>query len=167
MVQHSGDVKIGGNGYGTLSSGLRRDGPYTLWNSELILTGCNVQATVKSGSVTVAGCTSLCEDAAAPPTADDDENGSVTDRCSGSSTGCCRANIVDDGSSSTGSGTSYAYDVQLRSLGGRSRNRSADLPVRVFVAQSGWFDNSSVSHDLLHTQAAGHLQRKQSQFPFG
>jgi hypothetical protein len=83
MVQHSGDVKIGGNGYGTLSSGLRRDGPYTLWNSEFILTGCNVQATVKSGSVTVASYTLLCEDAEA----DDYENGSVIDRCSGSSTG--------------------------------------------------------------------------------
>ncbi|KAM0846973.1 hypothetical protein ACQ4PT_055322 [Festuca glaucescens] len=141
-AQHIGAVKIG-------VSGLRRDGPYTLWRSELILIGCNVQATVKSGNVTVAGCTSLCEDAAA----DDDENGSVTDdRCYGSSTGCCRANIVTPGydGSSTGSGTSSAYDVQLTSLGGRSRNRSTDLPVRVFVAYNGWFDNSSLSHDLLH-----------------
>jgi hypothetical protein len=42
-----------------------------------------VQATVKSGSVTVASYTLLCEDAEA----DDYENGSVIDRCSGSSTG--------------------------------------------------------------------------------
>ncbi|XP_044411078.1 wall-associated receptor kinase 3 isoform X1 [Triticum aestivum] len=159
-VQRNGDVKIkvdaNGNGNGTFSQGLKHDGPYMLltvllpFRSELILMGCNVQATVKSGNATVASCTSLCDDTA-------DYETSVIDRCSGGSTGCCRANIIkpgydDDGRGEVYSSSSTAYDVQLRRLG--RWNRSADrdrFPVRVFIAERGWFDNTSVSNDLLQT----------------
>jgi hypothetical protein len=51
------------------------NGLFGLLRNELIQTGCNVHATVKSSIVTMAGCTSLYQD-------DDDENGSATDRCS-------------------------------------------------------------------------------------
>ncbi|KAI4979301.1 hypothetical protein ZWY2020_016054 [Hordeum vulgare] len=167
-VQYNGDVKVDvdahGNGNGTFSRGLRSDGPYSLStmkniHSELILTGCNVQATVKSGNDTVASCTSLCGDKAdRDPYATDDES-SVAQPCSGG-TGCCRADIVTvdgyddkDGEvlyNSSSTGTSK-YTVQLRWFG---RNRSADLerfPVRVFVADNRWFDDSSIYNDLLQT----------------
>jgi len=164
FAHRNGDVKVefggDGNGNGTFSHGLRRDGPYMLYSeSELILTGCNVQATVKSGNVTVASCTSLCRisdnDDKGPPTADDERNGPER-YCSGGSTGCCRADVFtaagyyDDGEvyNSTSTGTSK-YDVELRWVGW---NRSADLerlPVRVFIAHNDWFDNSSVYDDLL------------------
>ena len=93
QAQHNGDVKIDTSGNGIMSSGLRRDGPYRLWNSELILTGCNVQATVKSGNTTVASCTSLCEQDDVAPY----DESSVTVQCSSGSKGCCRANIVTPG----------------------------------------------------------------------
>ncbi|XP_044953125.1 uncharacterized protein LOC123403249 isoform X1 [Hordeum vulgare subsp. vulgare] len=154
-VKRNGDVKIDvdahGNGKGTFSKGLRLHGPYMLLTmsslrSQLILTGCNVEATVKSGNVTVASCTSLCDDTA-------DYEISVIDRCSGGSTGCCCANIIspyyhDDGRSQVYSTSNTAYDVLLRRLGSWNRDR---FPVRVFVAQRGWFDNTSVSNDMLQT----------------
>ncbi|VAI53355.1 unnamed protein product [Triticum turgidum subsp. durum] len=149
-VVRQGDIKIhldaDGNGNGMLRSGLRHDVPLTLQNygqSELILTGCNVQATVKCGNITVASCTSLCGRFAPAPIADD---GSV--RCSGG-TGCCHGDVMfdeDDSSSTSG------YDVQLTWLG--HGNRSADLelfPMRVFIANTDWFANGSISNDLLQT----------------
>ncbi|XP_037450629.1 wall-associated receptor kinase 5-like [Triticum dicoccoides] len=162
QAQRNGDVKIDGNGNGMFSRGLRRDGPYSLStvktvHSELILTGCNMQATVKSGNVIVASCTSVCGDKAdRDPYAADDES-SVGLPCSGG-TGCCRAGIVTmdgydkDGEvyNSSSTGTSK-YTVQLRWFGW---NRSADLerfPVRVFVADHRWFDDSSIYNDLLQT----------------
>ncbi|KAF7082902.1 hypothetical protein CFC21_086736 [Triticum aestivum] len=157
-VQRNGDVKISvdahGNGNSTFSRGLRRHGPYTLasYQNELILTGCNVQATVKNGNVTLASFTSLCKEDLAPQAAEDES--SLTKRCSGG-TGCCHTDIVtpagyDEGEaySISSTGTSK-YDVQLRWFGW---NRSADLerfPVRVFIAEKGWYDNTSISKDLL------------------
>ncbi|XBH60221.1 hypothetical protein VPH35_114848 [Triticum aestivum] len=159
MAQHNGDIKIDfdadGNGKGTFSTGLwdDEDGPYTLssWN-ELILTGCNVQATVKSGNVTLASCTSLCQGLrpAARMTPD------AVVECSGG-TGCCRADIVmdpfapgDQEAKVYRSSSMSDYDVQLTSLG--LGNRSADMerfPVHVFIANHGWFQNTSVYNDML------------------
>uniref|UniRef100_A0ACD5Z9W7 Uncharacterized protein n=1 Tax=Avena sativa TaxID=4498 RepID=A0ACD5Z9W7_AVESA len=173
-AQHNGDVKIDFHGdvigNGTfINHVVRRDGPYMLERgSELILTGCNVQATMKDGNITVASCTSLCQfrdnynndnddgddDDAETPTPPYIELSHVVAQCSGSSTGCCRADIVAPGDYDSQVHTSGRYDVHLRWFGW---NRSADLevlPVRVFVAQYGWFDNSSVYTDLLQTRRA-------------
>ncbi|KAI4979299.1 hypothetical protein ZWY2020_016052 [Hordeum vulgare] len=158
VVQRNGDIKVelhaDGNGNGVFSRGLRLDGPYTLAGGEheLILTGCNVQATMLNGNVTLASCTSLCDEQTSVYV------NSLIDRCSGGSNGCCRANIItpgydDDGRSQVYSTGNTAYDVQLRRL--RGWNRSADrdqFPMRVFVADRRWFDNTSVSNDLLQTR---------------
>uniref|UniRef100_A0A8I7BG93 Wall-associated receptor kinase galacturonan-binding domain-containing protein n=1 Tax=Hordeum vulgare subsp. vulgare TaxID=112509 RepID=A0A8I7BG93_HORVV len=152
-VRH-GDIKIDldadGNGKGMFSSGLMSDVPYTLANygrTELILTGCNVQATVKKGNITVASCISLCGSFGAGPI---EYDGTV--RCSGG-TGCCHGDIVsNDNENEVDSSSTSGYDVQLTWLG--HGNRSADLerfPMRVFIADVQWFANSSISSDLLQT----------------
>ncbi|XP_044954444.1 wall-associated receptor kinase 2-like [Hordeum vulgare subsp. vulgare] len=158
LVQRNGDVKMdvdaNGNGNGTFSRSLRHDGPYMFYShSELILTGCNVQATVKSGRVILASCTSLCDD-----TSTTHDEGSVFDRCSGGSTGCCRADIVtrsydDNGKvyNSSSTDTASACDVEIKRLGCWNHS-CADLeqfPVRVFVADRRWFGNASISNELL------------------
>ncbi|VAH01268.1 unnamed protein product [Triticum turgidum subsp. durum] len=153
-VLRQGDIKIhldaDGNGKGMLSFGLRHDVPYTLarfGESELILTGCNVQATVKSGNITVASCTSLCDSSGFGPITYD---GTV--RCYGG-TGCCHGEIViNDHENEANSNITSGYDVQLTWLG--HGNRSADLelfPMRVFIADIQWFADSFISEDLLQT----------------
>uniref|UniRef100_A0ACD5V6Y5 Uncharacterized protein n=1 Tax=Avena sativa TaxID=4498 RepID=A0ACD5V6Y5_AVESA len=163
-AQHSGDIKIGVDAHGSGNGTFLGHGPYTLDSgNELTLTGCNVQATVKDGNITVASCTSLCQYRVNYNynynNEDNDEEeetqiGSVVSPCSGSSTGCCRADIVVPELYDNQVYTSGRYVVQLRWFGW---NRSADLevlPVRVFVAGKGWFDNSSVYTDLLQTRRA-------------
>ncbi|XP_037450556.1 wall-associated receptor kinase 3-like [Triticum dicoccoides] len=131
------------------SGRLRHDVPYMFprfGQSELIVTGCNVHATVKRGNITVASCTTLCDSLVpAAPIADD---GTV--RCSGG-TGCCHGDVVFSDDENEVNGSSIpGYDVQLTWLG--HGNRSADLerfPMRVFIADIQWFANSSISNDLL------------------
>ncbi|KAE8766829.1 hypothetical protein D1007_61879 [Hordeum vulgare] len=153
VVRH-GDIKIDldadGNGKGMFSIGHRHDVPYTLagfGRTQLILTGCNVLATVKKGNITVASCISLCDSFEAGPIKYD---GTV--RCSGG-TGCCHGDIVsNDDENEVYSNNTSGYDVQITWLG--HGNRSADLekfPMRVFIADIEWFANSSISNDLLQT----------------
>ncbi|KAE8787158.1 Wall-associated receptor kinase 2 [Hordeum vulgare] len=110
----------------------------------------------------MASCTSLCDDTA--DEAQPDESG-VAVRCSGG-TGCCRADIiVPTDYDSSDAGTSK-YDVQLTRMGGWNRSTDLEhLPVRVFVADNRWFDNSSISNDLLQTGRP--WQRRRWQLLFG
>ncbi|XP_044321049.1 wall-associated receptor kinase 3-like [Triticum aestivum] len=107
--------------------------------NELILTGCNVRATLKNGDATIGGCSSLC----------DDGDGPLLSRpesrmlCSG--IGCCHVAIVVNHQTAA----VFSYDVQLEWFG---RNRSADearMPARVFVASEGWVEQRRVLNRLL------------------
>ena len=62
-VTHTGEIKTDANGSGWLGGALRDDGPYVLSSdSELILTGCNVRATLRvGGGATISSCSSVCE----------------------------------------------------------------------------------------------------------
>jgi hypothetical protein len=133
-----------GSGNGTLGS-LDDDGPYTLSNeNELILTGCNVQATLKiNGGVPVSSCAAFCDYSKGPleylPSRLDS---SVL--CSG--IGCCQAPIVVNREVAAAAGGNKlvriaSYDVEVASFGW---NHSADRewPTRLFIAKRGWFEQS-------------------------
>ncbi|KAM0879963.1 hypothetical protein ACQ4PT_033890 [Festuca glaucescens] len=133
-----------------LGGALDRPGgaPYSLADgNELVLTGCNVQATLlRNGNVTAGSC-SLCHEK------DDVDaglssfmNGAkilrhdevLRDRCSG--LGCCLAPTIVGASHDADAMMSASLGIELHWFG---RNSSADrerAPVRAFVAQKGWFD---------------------------
>ncbi|CAM0913419.1 unnamed protein product [Alopecurus aequalis] len=124
-------------------------GPYRLSAAfnELVVTGCNVQATLLrngDGDAAVSSCFSFCYD-------DDDDymddwasmqrvaqgkgrQSDVGARCAG--VGCCRAPVVIGEADAAAA----VYSIKLSWFG---RNSSADrerAPVRAFVAMEGWFD---------------------------
>lgn len=122
--------------------------PYTLSSSnELILTGCNAQATLlglgDAGNANtgtndniISGCASFCSSTIKPYA------GGVASGhdkyCSGM--GCCQAPISTD---------STPKELQFRWF---NRNHSRDLiplPVYVFVAEEGWFDQRWVTDELV------------------
>ncbi|XP_044978649.1 wall-associated receptor kinase 3-like [Hordeum vulgare subsp. vulgare] len=143
-VIRTGDIKVDGNGEGTLDGGLTTNGPYTISSNKLILTGCNVQATLKNGDVTVSSCSSVCENGDGPSHVRSTLEEGM--QCSGN--GCCQSDIVFDPAEVPGRlASSTSYDVQLKWFGW---NRSADhqWPAHVFVARYDWF-----SHTLLQTDA--------------
>ncbi|XBI69218.1 hypothetical protein VPH35_048320 [Triticum aestivum] len=143
----TGDIIVDGNGEGMLGGGLTTDGPYTISSNQLILTGCNVQATLKNSDVTVSSCSSLCGNGDGLSLALSRLEAGI--QCSGN--GCCQSDIVFEPSQVAGRlVNSTSYDVQLKWFGW---NRSMDQqwPVRVFVARSGWFSRTSVFHELLRT----------------
>lgn len=143
-VVYTGDIKTDGGGRGRLG-GLGEGGPCALMPSmnKLILLGCNVRATLRSGNVTMSSCSSVCGKGVASGMAS--LFGQDDMLCSG--IGCCEAPIVGRDRL-----TSY-YDVELQSLG---QNRSDDQqwPARVFVAKMGWFETRSVWKQLSMRAAA-------------
>ncbi|XP_044949343.1 wall-associated receptor kinase 3-like [Hordeum vulgare subsp. vulgare] len=145
-----GDVKIDGDGNGSIFSGGPDHGTYNIrladtWvyrQNELILLGCNVRATLKHGNATVSACSSLCGD-----DQPHQHKWYVPSRLESSMVctglGCCQAPIV------AAAAAVGEVRVQLEWFG---RNRSADeerMPTRVFVADRGWFEKKQVSDPLL------------------
>nr|CDM87080.1 unnamed protein product [Triticum aestivum] len=142
---YMGDIKVDGNGEGTLRGGLTTDGPYTISSNKLIIVSCNVQATLKNGDVTVSSCSSICINGDGLSEARSTLEAGM--QCSGN--GCCQSDIVFDPAEVAGrlvNGTSYS--VQLKWFGW---NRSADQqwPARVFVVSHGWFSHTPAFLELL------------------
>ncbi|KAL6844961.1 hypothetical protein ACP4OV_025620 [Aristida adscensionis] len=112
-------------------------------SNELVLTGCNVMAMLvgdgdgKPGSIS-GGCVSFCSDR-------EPAFGYIGRRagkyCSGAH--CCQM-AVDDSPYSAPTG------LQVRWLNGRSNDDDRNsVPVYVFVAEEGWFDQRPVADDLI------------------
>ncbi|XP_037481814.1 wall-associated receptor kinase 5-like [Triticum dicoccoides] len=140
-----GGIKFDADGNGKLSGGLRDDGPFGLsrFPNELTLMGCNVQATLKNGNITMSSCSSLCQDGIGLVDEEPLTSPTRSLRCSG--WGCCQADIIIDHEEVEGKLVPItSYDVELKWLGW---NRSADneWPVTVFVARSAWFGNRWLS----------------------
>ncbi|WVZ78925.1 LOW QUALITY PROTEIN: hypothetical protein U9M48_026565 [Paspalum notatum var. saurae] len=121
-------------------AGMGDDGPFVLMAggfNELVLTGCNVQATLHgaNGGV-VTGCASICTD-------DSGEfyraGGTGSKMCSGM--GCCQAPVPVGRTS---------FDVHFKRLDDADVSpRALHKPVHVFVADAGWFDTEEVSSEIL------------------
>uniref|UniRef100_A0ACD5Y2U3 Uncharacterized protein n=1 Tax=Avena sativa TaxID=4498 RepID=A0ACD5Y2U3_AVESA len=153
LVMRAGTVSIdAASGSGTFGGGLRADGPYTLsTGNELVLTGCNVQATLqeRNSSISISRCSSLCPDGmdVKAEMEDDADVGSDGRKYCDGGVGCCQgrtgfARWVRERTFRT-----LSYDVQLEWFG---EDRAADekrLATRVFVAKEGWFDDRKVHHN--------------------
>ncbi|VAI38940.1 unnamed protein product [Triticum turgidum subsp. durum] len=132
---HAGDIKIDADGNGTFGGGLRVHGPYMLtFNNELIVTGCNVMATLQeeSSHIIMSACASFCPDPNGAFSEGIDHSGPGK-YCNGQ--GCCQAAIAVIRDEAAG------Y-VAFKWFGqNRSSDNEAGPPARVFVAEEGWFDN--------------------------
>ncbi|KAM3277692.1 hypothetical protein ACQJBY_045537 [Aegilops geniculata] len=84
-VVHAGNIQTDGNGRGRIGDG----GPYALppAGNQLVLVGCNVQATLRSGNLTLSSCSSFCHDGRTSYM----KSGKSSLLCSGM--GCCQAPI--------------------------------------------------------------------------
>uniref|UniRef100_A0A453LN94 EGF-like domain-containing protein n=1 Tax=Aegilops tauschii subsp. strangulata TaxID=200361 RepID=A0A453LN94_AEGTS len=145
-----GDVKIDGDGNGSIFSGGPDHGTYNImltdtWvygANELILLGCNVRAMLKHGNATVSACSTLCgDDQPHQPMWTVPSRLESSMVCTG--LGCCQASIV------AAAAAVSEVRVQLEWFG---RNHSAEeerMPTRVFVAKEGWFEKKRVSGPLL------------------
>ncbi|VAI21176.1 unnamed protein product [Triticum turgidum subsp. durum] len=145
-----GDVKIDGDGNGSIFSGGPDHGTYSImlsddWGgegNELILLGCDVRVTLKHGNATLSACSTLCgDDQPHQPMWYVPSRLETSTVCAG--VGCCQAPIV------SAAAVVGNVRVQLEWFG---RNRSADeerMPTRVFVADHGWFEKKQVSEPLL------------------
>ncbi|VAH85418.1 unnamed protein product [Triticum turgidum subsp. durum] len=145
-VVHTGDVRTDGAGRGIFGEGgvLGDDGPYALSSAgnQLVLVGCNVRATLRSGNVTMSSCSSLCTNGFDGHT----EMLSRLDTsmlCSG--IGCCQARVVVDREELV---PVTSYDVQLEYFGSNRSRDGKRWPPRVFVARDEWFSPWSVSQQL-------------------
>ncbi|XBI33479.1 hypothetical protein VPH35_056807 [Triticum aestivum] len=159
-VIRTGEIKVDGNGEGMLGGGLTTNGPYTLSSNQLILVGCNVQATLKNGEVTMASCSSGCKSGDGLSQALSTLEAGM--QCSGN--GCCQSDIVFDPAEVAGRLVDSAfYNVQLKWFGW---NHSADQqwPAHVFIAGSGWFSRTAVFHELLRKAAPASVDAMQVPF---
>ncbi|KAM3355329.1 hypothetical protein ACQJBY_025861 [Aegilops geniculata] len=158
-VVGTGDIKFDGNGEGTLGGGLTADGPYTISTNQLIVTGCNVQATLKNGDVTVSSCSSVCTNgdglSEALSTLEEGR------QCTGN--GCCQSDIVFDPADVAETLVhNTSYDVQLKWIGW-NRIRDQQWPAYVFVSLYDWFSRKPVFHELLRSD--GHASVDAMQVP--
>ncbi|KAL6601440.1 hypothetical protein ACP70R_044665 [Stipagrostis hirtigluma subsp. patula] len=122
--------------------GFGDDGPFVLSRSfnELVLTGCNVQATLHgdNGSF-VSGCSSFCSgswDAGGIIAVHNNSGGKY---CSG--IGCCQAPIP-----MVKRRTSFVVRVKWLDEDASMHDL---VPVYVFVAEDDWFDREEVGRDML------------------
>ncbi|XP_044398874.1 wall-associated receptor kinase 3 isoform X2 [Triticum aestivum] len=144
-VVYAGNIQTDGNGHGRLGGGLGDGGPYALppAGNQLVLVGCNVRATLRSGNLTLSSCSSFCHDGRTSYM----KSGKSSLLCSGM--GCCQAPIVVN--REVGAGGKLvpitSYDVELESFG-RNRSDGRRWPARVFVAKKGWFTTWSASKQL-------------------
>ncbi|KAM3406865.1 hypothetical protein ACQJBY_000737 [Aegilops geniculata] len=148
-VTHAGEIKTDANGSGWFGGGMRDDGPYMLsYDSELVLTGCNVRATLKDGGgAIISSCSSLCEAGHKPFNLDMDSRVPGEMLCT--TIGCCQARIVFN--QPLEAMPKLSYGVQLDYFGGNRTTDLERLPARVFVATNRWFKQPSVSTELLQT----------------
>ncbi|KAE8771274.1 wall-associated receptor kinase 3-like [Hordeum vulgare] len=147
-VVHAGSIQTDGHGRGRLGGGLGDGGPYALppAANQLVLVGCNVRATLRSGNVTLSSCSSLCHDGRTSYM----KSGKSSMLCSGM--GCCQAPIVVNHEVAAGGkllATFTSYDVEIEYFG---RNRSSDTRLR---------RQERLVHDmeLLKTTVVGHASR--------
>lgn len=125
VLRTAGDIKVDAGGRGSLGGGLgdKDDGPYSLGHNEFILVGCNAQATLKNGSITMSSCSSMCVDGDEPSRLGRSSSGFLSP-CSG--LGCCQAPIVVANHAAV-AGNKLAsitsYEVELNYFGS---NRTAD-----------------------------------------
>ncbi|VAH86429.1 unnamed protein product [Triticum turgidum subsp. durum] len=147
-VTHMGDIEVDSNGEGKLGGGLMTNGPFTISYNQLILVGCNVQATLKNGNVTMSGCSSVCKNGDGLAQARSTLEAGM--QCSGN--GCCQSDIVFNPEVAGMLSNNTSYDVQLKWFGW---NRSADQasPAHVFVTSYDWFSSTAIFHELLRTDA--------------
>ncbi|TVU10491.1 hypothetical protein EJB05_44026, partial [Eragrostis curvula] len=136
----TGGVRIGRGGAGVWrGAGMGDDDrvPFTLMPgdfNELVVTGCNVQATLQVDEDTiVSGCSSFCSKGGAEEF-HYGRNGSKY--CSG--IGCCQAPIPDG---------STSLDVRFKRLNNDPATRNLKH-VHIFVAEVDWFDKK-VGRDIL------------------
>lgn len=135
---------VGANKASVLGGALDlHDGPYFLpRGNELVVMGCNVQATLlrNPGNITVSSCLSFCRDGdillqTGSPFGDPNDDVSCS-AASPSEIGCCHAPAITDDKDDVAA----TYSVRLDWFG---RNSSADkerTPFRAFLAQEEWFD---------------------------
>ncbi|CAM0913354.1 unnamed protein product [Alopecurus aequalis] len=123
--------------------------PYRLQTAlnELVVTGCNVQATLlRNENIAVGSCFSFCYDGGNDDDSDDweplwhgqgaEKQVDVGVRCAG--VGCCRAPIVT--SLQEHGDAAAVYSIKLDWFGQNSTADRERAPVRAFVAADGWFD---------------------------
>ncbi|WVZ50150.1 hypothetical protein U9M48_001436 [Paspalum notatum var. saurae] len=148
-------VSTGGNGTTITTNGGGRLGslpaPYVLWDgNELVLVGCNVDATLlgverdNGNSTGILGeCASFCNSNSGPP---QDGTGGRNKFCSGV-TSCCQADIAS---------MTVPKRLLYRHL---ELNDSSTLeeksPVLAFIAEVGWFDQLPVAHKILSGESTG------------
>ncbi|KAJ1276568.1 hypothetical protein BS78_05G224100 [Paspalum vaginatum] len=149
-------VRTGGTGTGTSNSTTTNaDGglgslpaPYVLsTGNELVLIGCNVDATLlgverdNGNSTGILGeCASFCNSNSARPPPPQDGTGGRNKFCSGVSS-CCQADIA-------------SWTVPKRLLYRHlelndSSTQEEKSPVLAFIAEVGWFDQLPVAHKIL------------------
>ncbi|CAM0877142.1 unnamed protein product [Alopecurus aequalis] len=147
-VVHAGDIKMDwddGNGNGTFGRGLRVHGPYELseFSNELIVTGCNVMATMHEGSsrIIMSACASFCPGNGLFGIFMDPDHDGPGKYCHGKE--CCQAPIAGD---------EVAGYITMKWFGqNRGADQEASTPVRVFIAEKGWFDNYYRSGPMIIT----------------
>ncbi|VAH96219.1 unnamed protein product [Triticum turgidum subsp. durum] len=137
------NINMSSGGSGRLSLGYTEaigGAPYFLQQggNEMILTGCNVQATLRCNGNIVNRCASFCpiftDDNGSPLPAQYFAADYNSNSCS--NLGCCQSSIL---SSST------SYDVEVNRLGDCLRYGPVpdpfpdDVPMNVLIAEEGWF----------------------------
>ncbi|KQK07893.1 wall-associated receptor kinase 2 isoform X2 [Brachypodium distachyon] len=145
QVTSTGGVTVDAAGNGTLGGGVRDGMPYTLLTgvNELTLTGCNVRATVKSGNITMASCSAVCD---AYNTTMPDILTRDSLPCYGNR--CCQAEIIINHQVVAGELVPItSYDVELIYLGWNRSSDVARVPTRVFIAKKGWFEQVWLATD--------------------
>ncbi|KAF7067382.1 hypothetical protein CFC21_073282 [Triticum aestivum] len=144
-VVYAGNIPTDGNGQGRLGGGLGDGGPYALppAGNQLVLVGCNVRATLRSGNLTMSSCSSFCHDGRTSYM----KSGKSSMLCSGM--GCCQAPIVVNREVAAGGKLVpiTSYDVEIECFG-RNRSDGQRWPARVFVAKKGWITTWSASKQL-------------------
>ena len=141
IIDTTGDLTSPGwNASVEFGRGFREHGYLLSARNELIVTGCNVVATLSADIVgeettkIVSGCASFCtkSDHEDVGYIYDHHEASYTAYCTGSS-GCCRAFLASSG---------VPNRAQARWLySGNHTLEQTDMPVSVVVMEQGWIDN--------------------------
>ncbi|XBI87316.1 hypothetical protein VPH35_025429 [Triticum aestivum] len=134
-----GGIKFDADGNGKLSGGLRDDGPFGLsrFPNELTLMGCNVQATLKNGNITMSSCSSLCQDGIGLVDEEPLTSPTRSLRCSGR--GCCQADIIIDHEEVEGKLVPItSYDVELKCCSRSCGGVTVPFPFGVGPSECYW-----------------------------
>uniref|UniRef100_A0A0D9XGS4 Protein kinase domain-containing protein n=1 Tax=Leersia perrieri TaxID=77586 RepID=A0A0D9XGS4_9ORYZ len=136
----------GGGRWASLGvTGAVAAGPYVVSEkrNRLVVTGCNVQATLAGENTNViTGCSSFCPISEMFTPLAVDDNDVTTGGCSG--TTCCETPIAIGRPS---------YLVNLTNLDPTNQELTGRLPIAVRIAEKGWFE--AVAGRLLNNSGAG------------